>query len=606
MPLNEKAIIAGMNELKSRYYNSGVYSAFKGQGDAVKFAIDQKYQAHEQHTRSGFYLSTLAALYDSTIESFTQVYSRALPLFIFDSRKMQGEDFAEKGQWFLNRVWENMGADNMGGTGQWMALCRDVPIYNTAIAHPRWVRRGGFVEKPIVNQSSWANSLDWGKEYDILQNEPDILRIHPYNWFGEHTKGTNLSYEGFIDKWTASTVAGLLDDSETLQAQGWALDNLKALYEELKKGKNEEDIYYHQEAYNSGSSKYVNKNESTISVIWANINHIKGYEDDPNEYHIIYDDKRIYKIAVNHIPGFRQIVRVRSNPVNDVPFGRSLLAPNVPHNKIMNLLVNLSLDETIARIHNGWAVWENALENPNDFNNPESVNGIVYMKKDAKVENLPQKIGDKRSGTLDDILMMKNVIHEDSERIGQNDQSYGVRNQGNETATGRMILEQADNRRTQTAIINMSQTGLIPIGKQINLMALRNTPEVERRNLSYDGNTFDMDNETLVQIWNNNHFAVHDSVITDQKAEATKLTNFLTVARDVLLQHPEGLAPLTNTIRDIGRKMNITNVERYFPESIAPEIETDEAGSLSPAQVPAVPEQIQPPEPTQEIEEPSL
>lgn len=599
----EKAIIEGLEELKSRYFNSHVYRGLKNQGDSVKFAVDQKYMQNEQMTRHGFYLATLAALYDTTLESFTQIYSSAEPMFIFNSKRLQGEGFAERAQWFLNRTWENMGPANMGGIHQWLALTRDVPIFSCAIAHPRWARRSGVVEKPIIKSGGFVGEmLEWTEENDYILDEPEIVRIHPYDWFGEHYKGENLSYEGFIEKWSASDVAQILDDEDLNPEEGWRMEELKKLYEDLKKGKTEQDPYYYEETSSEGTGGYKNKRamgngeytntrETTITSIWTTVNHIKGLENDPNEYHIIYDSNRIYKASINKIRGFRQILRVRSNPVNDHPFGRSLLAPSLPHNKIMNLGVNLALDETFTRIHNGYAIWPHAMTNPNEFLNPQGVNGFVRMKKEAKKEQIPFKIHDQRSGTLDDILTLNQVIHQDSERMGKPDQSYGLTGTRDETATGRMILEQADNRRTRNAVINMSYTGLIPIGKQINLMALRNTPEVERQELSYDGNTFAVDNQMLVEIWNNNHATLHDSIMRDQNTEASRLSDFLSVAAEVLLKHPGGLAPMTNLIRDYGRKRNIANVERYFPESLAPQVDTQEnttqptqesGGTLSP------------------------
>lgn len=558
MAFDEKKIINGVMERKNDYFRSTAFSLFKEQGSAVNAAVDQRYREGEQTTKSGFYLATTTSMYEAIIETFSQSYFEASPLFVFDSKRMNGEDLALKAQRFHNRVWANMGADNSGGTAQWMQLCRDVPIFNMAVGHPRWKRMGGMVEKPIVSQGAWSNSIEWSTEFDLLLNEPDIQRIHPFNWFGQYDKGQDLSYEGFLDEWDMSIVAALMKDDS------YKKDNLEKLAEEMKKGQNEWDNDFFKESTDRFA---LNSKKTPVTVYWGSLNHIKGLEDDPGEYLVICDSKRIYKMAVNRIPGFRQLIRVRSNVLNDLPFGRSLLAPSLPHTKIMNLYANLGIDDTVMRMHNGWAIWDEFLVNPDEFLNPEGTNNTVSMRKDAPPGKIPQRIGRERSGVLDDMLQMYQLINRDNEAAGLTEQAKGLKAAKRETATGQMLDAKADDRRVRSAIITMAQTGLKPIAKQVLMMALRNTPEIERRNLSYDGEVFDVTNQDMAQIWNNAFFDINDTINKNQDTEATKLVNFLGTSREILMQDPRGLEYLQNMLRDIGRRSGLSNVERYFPEN---------------------------------------
>jgi hypothetical protein len=577
MPAKEKAIVEGIESRKDDYFSSEAFSYFKEQGNAVSAAVDQKYLSGERTTRSGFYLGATTSQYEALTQHFSKTFSDPRPLFIFDSKRMGGEDLALLAQRFLNRVWDNMGVDNSGGVPQWIQLCRDVPIFNMAVAHPCWKRVGGYKEKPVVNEGAWAPIVEWSKEFDILLNEPDIQRIHPFNWFGQFDRCRDLSYEGFIDEWDPCIVAALLNDESYKQ------ENLQKLAEEMKKGQRENDDNFYSSDKNKAKSN--TSRSATVTVYWGTLNHIKGMEDDPNEYFIICDSKRIYKMKVNHIPGFRQIVRVRSEILNDFPFGRSLLAPSLPHTKILNLFTNLGIDDTIMRMHNGWAVWEQFLVNTNEFMNPEGTNNTVRMRKDAPADKIPKRIGGESSGVMNDMFQMYSLIKRDNETVGLSDQAKGVKSLKKETATGQLIDQQADDLRVLNSVITMSQTGLKPIAKQVLMMALRNTPEIERRNLSYDGEIFSVGNKEMIQIWNNSFFDIDDSVSVNQENETVKLINFLGQSREILLQNPNGLEYLQNMIRDIGRKSGLLNVERYFPEHNPPTIPSQTTTSPQPGAV---------------------
>ena len=592
----EKELIAGIMGRKRAYYASNAFGYFKNQSETVISAVEQKYRPYEQTTRTGFYLATMIAQYEAMMDSFTQTYLNAKPLFLVDSKRMGNEDLALTQQYFLNMVWESMGRDQVGGLPQWMRLVSDVPLYSMAVSYVRWNRQTGLKTGPVMQQGANYNFLAWTEEADVLQDEPELERIHPYNWGGRWDSGYDLDWEFVQRRWRLQDIMALPEKKNYKKSE------IEELIGDLKKRKGERDPDFHDE---SEQANYANTDESVFQDVveyWGPINHIRSYEDDPREYQIICDEKRIYLMEVNNIPGYRPIRRVTASNQNDSPYGRSLLAPTLPHAKILNLGMNLLLDDAITRIHNGWAVWPNYLKNPDEFANPEGTNPMVWMEDNAPVDRIPKRIGGESSGIARDLRDGMSLINTDKERAGQSDTGLGARPQKDQTATATMKFAEADSRRIRSAITHMGVFGLIPIAKKINLLALRNIPEIDRRRMTYNGEAFQVTDEEAVELWNNNLVDIHDSVLDPQENQAMKLEKFLNVTKDIVLQDPRGLPYLYNLCTSIGRKWGIPNVEHYFPEDIPPQVSPSQGqpGSL-PISPPGQPVAASP-----EMEVPSL
>ena len=82
-----------------------------------------------------------------------------------------------------------------------------------------------------------------------------------------------------------------------------------------------------------------------------------------------------------------------------------------------------------------------------------------------------------------------------------------------------------------------------------------------------DKKGFDFTNEDIMGVYGNWNYKVHDSILHDRNEQALKLTDFMSKAGEFILQSDpqNGVSKLRNLIADTGRKMNITNIERYFP-----------------------------------------
>ncbi len=555
-----KAIIKAVKERKDQYYQSDAYRFFNMQSLAVEDAVAQRYREGEKMTRSGFYLATLTAAYEALLDSFSDTYGRARPLFLCDPQKVGGEDLAQKQQNFLNRTWDKMGRDKTGGLPQWLKIARDVPLFTMGVGYTRWAKFNGIFERPQINKvGAWGSTLDFKPQFQVLLNGPEIERIDPRLWFGCWTQGDDLPWEGCIREYTYQDAAAMLMD------QGYLQPAVQQLLKKLEKGNVGSDTATQNRQSGSGMREQNGIKKAVVYEYWGDLTNCKEYEGDPTEYCVICTDDLLLKFNPNYMFGYRPFFRARSSPLNDSPFGRSILAPNLPHTKIQNLIVNLGIDDVVTRMHNGWAVWSKYLKSIDDFANPEGADGLVYMTDDAPSDKIPRRIGGERSGILDDAMRINEVIGVDRQTSGFNNQSLGHKDgTTGDTATQARLLEASGNRRTVGAIIQMAITGLMPAGKRINMLAIRNTSEEERRSMSYDGKPFSVSNEDAIQIWDNNIVDIHESVVTNPAAEAANLAEFLTVAKDALLQVPDA-SHLMNLIGDIGRKKGL-NVDRYLPK----------------------------------------
>lgn len=582
-----KKVIGAIRERVNSYFSSQAYGAYKNMCDAVNDAIHQKYRDGEQTTRSGFYLATMGASYEAMLDSFATTYGLAKPLFIADPKKMQSEGMASKLQTFANHAWDGMGEDKTGGLSQWMQVARDVPLYTMGVAYIKWTRYGGIYERPTKSEAgAWGSFLSFSPEYQVLLNGPEIERIHPLRWFGFWSRGEKLPWEGCLREYSLSDVAMMVGDDNYDQ------EAVKALMAKLTKSAGSKDQNYHdtwQETNSQGK-----RNTVTVYEYWGDLQNCAEYEKDSKEYCVICTDDAVLRFQPNLMYGFRPFVRVRSNPQNDMPFGRGILTPNMAHLKIQNLMVNLGIDDVVTRMHNGWAVWERYVKNVDDFANPEGTNGIVYMADDAPAEKLPRRIGGESSGILKDMMNINELTEVDRQAAGFTNQQLGLGGgvQGN-TATEARLREVNGNRKLRGAIVNMALTGLVPSIRRIVLLSIRNTNEIERSNLTYDGKPFSITNDEAIQIWDNNLVDIHDSVLNDPVEESTNLAEFLNVAKDVLIQMQDP-TPMMNMIKDIGRKKRL-NVDKYFPEALPPQVGQAPQPQAMPPQMGDVPEDLMAP-----------
>lgn len=584
-----KDIIGYCKSQIESYYRSQIYQNWKNQSEAIVDAVEQRWRTNEQVTRSGFYLAALRAEYDGLKEGTVNILSKANPLFIYRKKPGNPQETCDKIQQHVNDEW-----DNIDGLEKFMEIADDTWTHGTGISYTKWETIQGFGQFPVVVPQVWGGTMiDWQDKYQVVSSGPELERIHPMNWAGDFSKSRNLSWESCMREWRVTDLQRLKGDQRYLQP------GVEKLLENMRSGKSTEDANYYQPYDQTGTQK---RGSKTVSYeYWGDLNGVKGFEDDPHEYVIIWADDQLLRF--NHNPiylggeHFRPFTRTRSNPLNSFPMGRSILGPNLTHQKLQNLLVNLSVDDIVIRQHLGIAVWADSMENVNDLTNPEGARGFVWMKNNANQNMLPKFIGEGQSGVMRDSMdFMDRFILTDMQKSGLNNTSQGLKEGSqNGTATAAQLQASMGNKRIQSALTQICKTGLRPIAKHITLLTLRNRPMADLPQFN---------NDEMMMALSNNNWEEHDSVTNDPYQTAMNKAEFYNMFKDVALQITTANGDASHMIemgRDIARDKGIKpdDFDRYFPKARPPQIggpgQPPAPGQLpNPEQGGALPAQVTP------------
>lgn len=566
------------------YYRSEVFQGWRAQGEAIGDAVEQRWRTGQQVTRSGFYLAALRAEYDGLKEGAVNVLSKANPLFIYRKQPRGDQSVADQIQAHVNQEW-----DTMDGLEKFLEITDDTWIWGAGISYTKWQTLEGYGQFPVVVPSAFGDMIDWQEGWQAVSSGPELERIHPMNWAGEYVKNRGLSWEACLREWEVCDLQRLKGDQRYLQP------GIEKVLQNLREGKSTRDSnYYHPFRSNEGGMP-----RGVAKVVayeyWGTLTGVKGFEDDPHEYVVIWADDQLLRF--NHNPifiggeRFRPFVRTRSNPFNNFPMGRSILGPNLTHQALMNLMVNLSVDDIIIRQHLGLAVWADAMENPNDLMNPEGARGFVWMKNTAGPNMFPRFIGEGQSGILRDSMdFMDRFILTDMQKSGLNNTSQGLKEGSqNGTATAAQLQASMGNKRIQSALTQICKTGLRPIAKHITLLTLRNRPMAE----------LPFDNQAQMQALTYNNWEEHDAVTKDPYAEAMNKAEFYNMFKDVALQLVQANGDASHLIemgRDIARDKGIKpdDFNRYFPSARPPEVGQGPAYTRQPQPGGALPAQATP------------
>lgn len=591
-PQTAKDIIAYCKYQFDSYHKSQIFQNWRAQSEAIADAIEQRYRTNEQVTRSGFYLAALRAQYDGLKEGAVNVFAKANPLFIYRKRGNKPQAVADKIQDRINEEW-----DLMDGMEKFHEIMDDVWQFGTGISYTKWQSIQKWGQFPVVVPQVWGGSMiDWQEGYQTISNGPELERIHPMNWAGDFRRNRQLSWEGCMREWRVNDVQCLTGDSRYFQ------DSVQKLLQTMKDGKSTLDPYYFHPYDLTGGLPYKTSPRIVAYEYWGDLNGVKGFEEDGHEYVVMWADDQLLRFNHNpiYIGGeqFRPFVRTRSSVLNNFPMGRSILGPNLTHQKLQNLMVNLSVDDIIIRQHLGIAAWADSMENINDLTNPEGARGFVWMKNTANANMLPRFIGEGRSGIMQDSMdFMDRFIKPDAQKSGINDLSLGLKEGAqNGTATAAQLLASVGNRRNQAAITQICKTGLRPIAKHLTLLILRNRTMQEMSNFG---------NDEILSALQYNDWEEHDSITEDPYQQSMNKAEFYNMAKDMLMQVVASNGDASHVIeflRDIARDKGIKpdDFNRYFPLAKPVDANAPAGGAPPPTQqqqgaMPGVPAQPSPP-----------
>lgn len=561
-PQGEKAgrLIEFILGRKDAYHGASVTRRWKEAVYAIECALDQKFREEEEGlTRSHFYVSRLIQSDDALIETLTEAYTKANPLFVLNTKRRGTKPFAERAGHMIHNVWEEAEAMD-----SWLSFARDVNRHGMGVGYTRWEVREGKGLGMAQESMPWGILATVALQNQTLWNRPIIERVHPFDWWGYWKTHLTPPWEGVTRQWGACEFMTLLEDEDYHQ-QG-----VKLALDRLKKGSGNKDEYFH----GSDEEEEEIPDHHTLMVYeyWGDLYGLKGFEKDNREYQVIVTEEEVLmRPRPNPLRGFRPIKRPRGIIVNDWCCGRPALLPQLPAVGIQNFLLNSGLDDVADRLYAGWAVWEKALKDPDEFLNPEGIGVPVRMTDDATVNQVPVRIGGGQSGIQADIERLYNgPLEKDMQASSFADVMSIKGGLQDGTARAANIIASQGARKVKHMAENMNRTGLLPFGEQLLIHKIINVPAEELAMQTRDGQPFGVSPEEAGYLLERNLWDYSDSFRRDPFMDAQ---NFERLAKagavEFFSNYTKNPALAAEFWRAYAQNLNLPDYDRYFP--LAPE-----------------------------------
>lgn len=553
-----KALIEFILARKDAYYQANVTKRWREAVYGIECALDQRFTSDEEGmTRSHFYSPRIVTSDDALNETYTDGYTMANPLFVMRTKRRGTQEFAERAGHLIHNVWEEAEAMDT-----WLAFMRDINRFGMGVGYTRWEHAEGEAPAMVMESMPWGMLAAVAMEQRTLLSRPILERIHPYDWWGYWRTHLTPPWEGVSRQWGGCELALLLDDPDYVQG------GVKLAMERLKRGGGPEDEYFHGADYDD--EEVPDRETLMVYEYWGDLYGLKewGMEDDRREYQVIVTDEEVLmKPRRNRIPGYRPIKRPRGILVNDWCCGRPVLLPQVPALRIQNFLLNSSLDDVADRLYAGWAVWEQALMDPDEFLNPQGIGVPVRMNKDATKEKLPQKLGGGQSGIQADVERIINgFIEKDLQATSFADVLSVKGGLQNGTARAANIIASQGARKVKAIYENANRTGLNPFGEQLLIHKVLNTDPEDMAAQTRDGEEFTLSPEELGFLLERNLWDCSDSFRRDPFLDAANMERLAKAGAVEFFSQYAGDPELPAKFwRSYARSINCPDYDEYFP-----------------------------------------
>jgi hypothetical protein len=554
-----KALIEFIKARRSAYYNARVTKRWKDATRAIALCLDQRHDPEEQDiTRSKIFLSAMVASDDALNETYSDQYRRASPLITFSTKRRGTVDLAERAGWLAANI-----RDEAEFMDPWLSYMRDINRYGMGIAYQRWDNQAGnAVGMENLNQP-------WGQLAAVVLQEKTLInrayseRFHPYHWWGDWKTHLTPRWEGVTRVYNVDDLESMLDDPD------YSESGVKNAIDQLKRGAvRASDENYSTEEEDDEGEDVPDDSELLAHEYWGPISGAKGWEDSKGEYQVIVTDTDILmKPRPNAIPGFRPIKRPRGIVINDWACGRPALLPQVAAVKLETFMANAMVDDVFDRLYAGWAMWENALEDPDEFMNPEGIGAPVRMQDDAPNTRIPQKIGQAQSGVIADLgKIMETVIVKDRQSSNFADvmsQRSGIQDG---TARAANIIVGQGARKVGAIMSTANATGLLPINEQLILLTLINKSPEELARQTRDGKEFQLSPDEFALMLEKNLWQDGDIFRRDPMMDTLSMERLAKAgAVEYLTQNATNPETPTKFWRAYARTLDVQDFDDYFP-----------------------------------------
>jgi hypothetical protein len=543
---------------KDAYNQANVTQRWKDACDSILCGLDQKFTPEEEDlTRAKFFLSSLINADDAMNEVYADAYGMAEKLLVFNTKRRGTMELAERAEWLMANVYEEAEALN-----SFLSVLKDLGPYGMGVSYQRWdLRRGAAIGVKKL-KGPWGALATVAMQNKTLWDRPFAERIHPFDWFGYWRQSDDLPWEGVMREWGAAHLKEMLEDEDGEYEE----EGIKNALERLKKGGGPKDEYYHGSETDDGEDI---PGATTLQgyEYFGDLYGCPGHEKDCKEYQVIITDCELLKKVPNEIEGYRPIKRPRGRKLNDWCGGRPLLLPQVPALKMQNFFANSMIDDVADRLYAGWAMWEDALESPDEFLNPQGIGVPVRMKKNTPQSQVPVRLGGNQSGIQQDVAMIYKTVIEADRQAG-NFQDVLSQKGGIQDGTARAanLIASQGARKMKAIMITANDTGLVPIAEQLLLLKFIHTDPRDLAKQTRDGKPFELSDDELGLLLERNLWSFSDSFRRDPFLDTDRMERFAKAGAVEFMGKNAADPMITAEFwREYARTLNIRNYDRYIP-----------------------------------------
>lgn len=548
--------------VKEAFYSSEQFSFAKKKAEVIKNLVNMTWAKGTKTTKYGYMTGIAHMVYRSTLETFEDIMDHD-ELFVGDAlnRSKNNAKLAQDLGHYANNV---AAACNYG-----QHLSKRFPYvltYGHSPALDVWEHNQGWVVKPQA-PSVGPGGSQWGREMDVTLNRAKPIILHPWNVFGSPDHPIDEQpYKGWLKRWT---IADVVKAEKMTDAAGRPIYNPKALEkmkEILGKKGQEADQNYHQDGKRDLDSSEVTRNEKAkqayIDVVCFRgpLSLVDGFTLDPNIYEVECTRNFLLRMTEQPVDFFDPRTDMMTHPYMSSPFGGTYVDPTVGHQRMTDLINNLTLESVVDNLHQIIAVNYEGITNIEDLKNPKGLKTILEIQAGGQA---PQFVERQRSGPASDALQFAQTIREDLQRFSTTDQEAGLE-QGGKTLGESKILLAASSRRLRAGIKLLAKFAIRPQIKNLVYLSLVNQTPEQRRAYTRSGEEIPLGPEHMAALQNGTVFRLNDAVTRNKYEDNLKNSEFYINSLKILanIQDP-GYA--IKVLRHIGRESGIKDIDEILP-----------------------------------------
>lgn len=609
-----------VSQFKNEYYSSAEFSRYKKRCDVTQGLVNQEAWITELALRFNFVLGMCRKHRDTFVSKIRDIFDA--DKWVNLSSLKTGDDTyktTESIEHFANSVLMDVDYQN-----HWIDRMSFLPVFGWSPSFVEFRWNAGYSIKPQASTSE-ASGIVWGRDLDESLAKPAYIEIHPYNWFGDVNIPIRKQFrQGYIRRWGVREVIQAMDKFATAYDQNgnavmvpmideagnpvldelgqpimeqaqeplYNSDGLNYLYEKLKNGTSSTDKdYFDQPQRNGSTSKSVGSgishnltNSKCVDVLYyiGTLDEVDGFEGDSNIYVVEVACDRVIRIQEHPIDTMIPITHVQTHPHATDCFTDTMLDATVPHDKIMDLLINMGIENTVNDLHRTTVLYEDDFLNIEDFKNPSSLETMLYLRTGGQYKT-PVTV-DKQSGSLQSMQQIFGILATDRQKAGVTDQELGVQQAGEKTATAARILASATNMEARAFIKAAVNQAMLPEIRYTLLLAMQHYSPSKLMELSKDGEIMRLSEDVAKMLVNRNGLRINDNFTRDKESDAVRIAEFLNFVKPLLqnLSTPRHAINMARQIAKLQGIDEIVNLDSILPEAIT---EEQEAKQESHAQI---------------------